>query len=110
MNSSSFLTKLAFILFILAVTFGVAGFAAWKYWNFMFELLGYNTTDFLKLNAENQAMKTPLNLTMYSMPVNLWCISAGFFVSSGVACFAEICGEIKSFILRIRGRKTASQL
>ncbi|KGT87932.1 hypothetical protein NG99_22500 [Erwinia typographi] len=96
MNTSSFLSKLSLVLFILAIASGTAGFCAWKYWNVIFDSLGYATADFVKLNAEKQAMKTPLNLTMYAMPVSFGCAAAGFFIASGVVALMDIAGDVKA--------------
>ncbi|MFC7506605.1 hypothetical protein ACFQUX_03075 [Pantoea stewartii] len=65
----------------------------------MFSALGYGTADFVTLNAENQAMKTPLNLTMYAMPVGFWCAAAGFLAASGVAFILDVAGDVKRLLL-----------
>lgn len=89
MKQASFLMKLAVVFFLLAIACGFAGWGAWKYWNAMFSALGYGIADFMTLNAENQAMKTPLNLTMYAMPV-------GFLAASGVSFLLDVVGDIKT--------------
>lgn len=96
--NKSFLTKLAVVFFLLAIAFGVAGWGAWKYWNAMFSALGYGSADFVTLSAENQAMKTPLNLTMYAMPVGFWCAAAGFLAASGVSFLLDVAGEVKTSV------------
>lgn len=96
--NKSFLTKLAVVFFLLAIACGVAGWGAWKYWNAMFSALGYGSADFVTLSAENQAMKTPLNLTMYAMPVGFWCAAAGFLAASGVSFLLDIAGEVKTSV------------
>lgn len=95
--NKSFLMRLSLACFLLAVTCGVAGVVAWKYWNAIFVALGYGSTDFVKLSAENQAMKTPLNLTMYAMPVGFWCAAAGFLVASGVSFLLDVAGDSKTY-------------
>ena len=97
MTRSSFLMKLTFVLFALACASTVAGFCAWKYWNAIFIVFGYGTTDFGRLNAENQAMKTPLNLTMYAMPVSFWCAAAGLFAASAMALLLDISRDLRAF-------------
>lgn len=99
--NKSFLTKLAVVFFLLALACGLAGWGAWKYWNAMFSALGYGTADFVTLNAENQAMKTPLNLTMYAMPVGFWCAAAGFLAASGVAFILDVAGDVKTSVAEL---------
>ncbi|MGS3662791.1 hypothetical protein ACDJ09_22970 [Salmonella enterica subsp. enterica serovar Minnesota] len=96
MKQASFLMKLAVVFFLLAIACGFAGWGAWKYWNAMFSALGYGIADFMTLNAENQAMKTPLNLTMYAMPVGFWCAAAGFLAASGVSFLLDVVSDIKT--------------
>ena len=96
MKQASFLMKLAVVFFLLAIACGFAGWGAWKYWSAMFSALGYGIADFMTLNAENQAMKTPLNLTMYAMPVGFWCAAAGFLAASGVSFLLDVAGAIKA--------------
>lgn len=83
--NKSFLMRTAFVLFLLAVVCCVAGIVAWKFWHIMFESLKYGTTDYTQLNAENQAMKTPLNLVMYCMPVGFGYAAVGLLVSASLA-------------------------
>lgn len=94
--NKSFLTKFAVVFFLLALACGVAGWCAREFWNAIFVALGYGTTDFVKLSTENQAMKTPLNLTMYAMPVGFWCAAAGFLAASGVSFLLDVVGDIKT--------------
>jgi len=98
MKHASFLMKLAAVFFLLAVACAVASWGAWKYWHTIFISLSYGTTDFARLNAENQAMKTPLNLTMYAMPVGFGCAAAGFLAASGLA---YISGVVDSIVLTL---------
>lgn len=101
MKQASFLMKLAVVFFLLAITCGFAGWGAWKYWDAMFSALGYGTADFVTLNAENQAMKTPLNLTMYAMPVGFWCAAAGFLAASGVSFLLDVAGDVKTYFAEL---------
>jgi|GEM_PF-3510654 hypothetical protein len=94
--NKSFLMRTALVFFLLALACGLAGWGVWKYWNAMFSALGYGTADFVTLDAENQAMKTPLNLTMYAMSVGFWCAAGGLFAASGVAFILDVVGDIKT--------------
>lgn len=97
MKYASFLMKLAVVFFLLALAFGIAGWGAWKYWHAMFSALGYNATDFIRLDMEHRAMKTPLNLTMYAMPVGSWCASAGFLAASCISFLLDGAGEVTAY-------------
>ncbi|WP_277972925.1 hypothetical protein [Pantoea agglomerans] len=107
MKQASFLTKLAVVFFLLAIACGFAGWGAWKYWHAIFISLSYGITDFTRLNAENQAMKTPLNLTMYAMPVGFWCAAAGFLVASGLAFLLDAVSDVVAVCARTFSRKKA---
>lgn len=97
MNRSSFLMKVSFVLFALACASTVAGFCAWKYWHVIWTAAGYDATDFVNLNAERQALKTPLNLMMYAMPGGFWCAGAGLFVVSGLFVLLDMVGDVSVF-------------
>lgn len=94
--NKSFLMRLALVFFLLAVVCGVAGYVSRYFWQTVFESLKYGTTDFAVLDAENQTMKTPLNLMMYSMPVSFWCAAAGFLAASGVSFLLDVAGAVKT--------------
>ncbi|WP_223813131.1 MULTISPECIES: hypothetical protein [Pantoea] len=105
--NKSFLAKLAVVFFLLAVAFGLAGWGAWKYWHAIFISLSYGTTDFARLNAENQAMKTPLNLTMYAMPAGFFCAAAGCLAASGLTLILDIISDAVNACTRRFSRKAA---
>lgn len=105
MKHASFLMKLAAVFFLMAIACGLAGWGAWKYWHAIFISLSYGTTDFARLNAENQAMKTPLNLTMYAMPVGFGCAAAGFLVASGLAFMLDGVSDVVAMCARTFSRK-----
>ncbi|MEQ4763432.1 hypothetical protein [Klebsiella aerogenes] len=99
--NKSFLMRVSLVCFLLAVTCGVAGVISWKFWSATFESLKYGTTDYLQLDAENQAMKTSLNLVMYSMPVGFGCVAVGFLAS---ACLAYILGAMEGVVAHVSHR------
>ncbi|HEC2564903.1 hypothetical protein RZQ20_25580 [Raoultella ornithinolytica] len=99
--NKSFLMRTAFVLFLLAVVCCVAGIVAWKFWHLMFESLKYGSTDYTQLNAENQAMKTPLNLMMYCMPVGFGCAAVGLLVS---AILAYVLGAMEAVVAHVSRR------
>lgn len=99
--NKSFLMRTAFVLFLLAVVCCVAGIVAWKFWHITFESLKYGTTDYLQLDAENQAMKTPLNLVMYSMPVGFGCAAVGLLAS---ASLAYVLGAMEAVVAHVSRR------
>lgn len=106
--NKSFLMRTAFVLFLLAVVCCVAGIVAWKFWHITFESLKYGTTDYLHLDAENQAMKTPLNLVMYSMPVGFGCAAVGFLASAGLAYVLGALEGVVAHVSRRLSRKDGS--
>lgn len=67
----------------------------------MFESLKYGSTDYTQLNAENQAMKTPLNLMMYCMPVGFGCAAVGLLVS---AILAYVLGAMEAVVAHVSRR------
>ncbi|MGX9838927.1 hypothetical protein ACH32B_23540 [Enterobacter dykesii] len=99
--NKSFLMRTAFVLLLLAVVCGVAGIVAWKFWHIVFESLKYGTTDYTHLNAENQAMKTPLNLVMYSMPVAFGCAAVGLLASAGLS---YVLGTMEGIVAHVSHR------
>ena len=103
--NKSFLMRTAFVFFLLAVACGVAGYASRTFWLTAFESLKYGITDFAALDAENQAMKTPLNLVMYVMPVGFGCAGVGLLAASALTyCLGVLDGVMTYFSCRL-GRK-----
>ncbi|WP_233268393.1 hypothetical protein [Pantoea sp. BAV 3049] len=103
--NKSFLMRTALVFFLLAVACGVAGYASRTFWLTAFESLKYGITDFAALDAENQAMKTPLNLVMYVMPVGFGCAGVGLLAASALAyCLGVLDGVMTYFSCR-SGRK-----
>ncbi|HEN4999253.1 TPA: hypothetical protein U6I48_004823 [Klebsiella aerogenes] len=90
MNTVSFYWKLAFVFFLLSLVCFAAGMASWYFWGHMFSYLGYELNDFATLDAENQAMKTPLNLVMYVIPSCFYVTSLGLLLASVISGVADI--------------------
>lgn len=99
--NKSFLMRLSLVFFFLFVACAVAGITSRHIWLTIFESLGYGTTDFAALDVENQAMKTPLNLVMYSMPVGFGSAAVGFLVSSFLT---YLLGALESVVNRVSCR------
>lgn len=89
--SLTFMEKLSVVLFLLAVACGVAGWASWELWRHMFDVAGFNQ-DFAALNVEEQSMKTPLNLVMYTMPVGFYCAGLGLLGASALSFVLHLTG------------------
>lgn len=96
MKTTSFLMKLCLVFFALAVAFAVAGWLDWKYWNVMFNALGYAKTNFSALGVEMQHLKIPLNLTMYVVPTTLGMIAAGLAASSFLCLLLDTLNDVWS--------------
>lgn len=99
--NKSFLMRLSLVFFFLFVACAVAGITSRHIWLTIFESLGYGTTDFAALDVENQAMKTPLNLVMYSMPVGLGCAAVGLLAS---ASLAYVLGAMETIVAHMSRR------
>lgn len=95
-----FLNKLFLFFLLMAVASGVAGFCAWTYWNTIFVAI-YGTTDYAKLSIEDQALKPPLNLIMYSMPAAFGCACAGFFNAAFIIAVIELVSDVKQKVVSL---------